>query len=100
MSNDEQMAILGRMVTERKELRAKEATLADEVRNVCKELTNLLGLLHNYEAGPYYSQPLTVSPAMAGLVNTEKITKLVDDLLSVRQELSNLSIRLRQAGVE
>jgi hypothetical protein len=98
MSTDEQMAVLGRMVTERKELKGKEAALADEIARASKELQTVSGLLANYKG--LYSHPLKITPAAAELLNADKVIKLVDDLLSTRAELRDLQARLKQAGIE
>lgn len=98
MSNDEQMAIIGRMVTERKELRAKESALLDEVLKASKGFGSLSGLLENYRE--HYSIPLSIPPAITGLVDSDNLTQLVNELLAVRQEQHDLHQRLKQAGID
>lgn len=93
MSADEQMAVIGRMVVESKQLQQKEAALVDEVSRASKEFQSLSGLLANYKSSGYVAE-MQISDEAARLVNVEKIISLVGELLTTRQELSELKSRL------
>lgn len=96
MSNDEQMAVIGRMVTERKTLRQKEAALADQVARASKVFQSLSGYLANYKGK--YGDKFKVDADMIEFANMERVETLVTELLQTRKELFELEQRLDQVS--
>ena len=98
MTQDEQNAVIGRMVMERKRLREKEVALVDEVARASRELQSVSGLLANY--GQNYSEAFVVPGNAEPFLDAFKLKTLVSDLLATRQELHDLNGRLKQAGID
>lgn len=97
MSNDEQMLVIGQMVTERKELRQKEGALAHQVARASNTFRGLSGLLANYSGGDY-NETFKVEPDMEEIANMEYVMTLVTDLIETRQQLAILQRRLDQVS--
>jgi len=100
MTQEEEQLAIGRMVMGRKALREQVAALAGEVDRATKELQTVAGLLSNYRDRDTYSEPLNLSPGAVELLNVPKLTALVNDLLAVRKELSEVQAQLSQAGID
>lgn len=92
MNNEEEMVAIGRMVTDRKALRQKEAALLDQVARASRAFQSLAGLLANYQ-GPY-SEGFEIRDEMKEFANMERVQSLVNELLITRRELRELQDRL------
>ena len=97
MSTDEQMAVIGRMVTERKELLQKDAVLSSQITKASMAFQSLSGLLANYKGS--YNHPLSIPPGAAEFVDVPKLQELVSELLSTRAQMRELQDQLKQAGI-
>ena len=96
MSNEEQMAVIGHMVTERKALKQREAALADQIARAGKVFQSLSGLMANYAGS--YSLKFTIEPDMKEFANMDRVSTLVDEILETRSELRELQARLDQVS--
>jgi hypothetical protein len=76
----------------------KVAALQSEIARASNQLKSVSGLLANYHT--HYSHPLNILPEAAAFLNAEKLTGLVDDLLSTIGELDRVQSTLRQAGID
>jgi hypothetical protein len=98
MSEDAQMAVIGRMVTERKRLGEKRVALSEEVERIAREFERLGNKLLkiNRLHGP---RDFSLSPEDLALMDSEKITSLLSDLEETEKRLADLSSRLNEAGL-
>jgi hypothetical protein len=97
MSDDEQMAIIGRMVTKSKTLRQKEAALLDQVDSASRVFDAISKSLANYKGNSYASK-FDVEPDMIKFANMDEITMLINELIQTRQDLRELQERLNQVS--
>lgn len=97
MSEDEQMAIIGRMVTQRKVLQQKSVALSVEVARARQAFESLSGILEVYEHS-HHETPLQIRPDIAEFLNVERVESLVKELLDARKELHELQTKLDQVS--
>ncbi|MDQ1611419.1 MAG: hypothetical protein QOG00_1350 [Pyrinomonadaceae bacterium] len=93
MNDDEQMAVIGRMVTERKRLWEKEAALAEEAKRIGEGLKRLGHKVAAFNS-PYSAETGQLTPEQAELLNAEKIVNLINDLTETRARIKEITERL------
>lgn len=96
MSSDEEAAIIGRMVLERKELAKRETVLVEEVKRFSTQFSQVGGFLLNVSSGMEESRKVDDSDAARALLNIDKVNELLSDLDAVRNRLGELKKNLEK----
>lgn len=105
MTQEDQDAVIGRVVREQRDLRAKLAALEVEAQNIGVIFANLGAMLQGDPQGiAFENHP--GPPELMGRplfkqtdINAQKILKLVDDLRETQRALHNIEAKARQLGV-
>jgi len=96
MSTDEEMAVIGRLVIERKEIAQRNAALHEEMHRIA---TGLKGLAEKLTGGNsmFYKPQLT--PDEAALLDAAKLKELLDDKRKVVERYDEIRKTLNHAGI-
>jgi hypothetical protein len=92
MSSDEEMAIIGRMVTERSSLAKRDIVLREEIGRVGKGLEELSRrLVHTYQIAEF-----ELSGDERSMLDAARLSELLTELGSVSQRISELDKKLEK----
>jgi len=95
MSADEEMAIIGRMYTEKGQLAKREVVIGEEVDRIANTLEQLgRRLLH--ARARYAVDELDLSTEEAQALDSGKLSQLLQELSSVRKRSIELNKKLEQ----
>jgi hypothetical protein len=97
MSTHEEMAIIDRMVVERKELEQRGAALGDEVRGIARGLESLALTLEVSDAFDG-NDFLHLTPEQIELLDAAKVTGLLSDVEETGKRYRELRTALQSTG--
>lgn len=106
MTQEDQDAVIGRVVRERRDLQTKAGALEAEAQNIGMMFAQLGQMLRDYpervvfESHPAPAELLGKVPVFKQAdINSQKVLKLVDDLRETRRALQNIEAKARQLGL-
>ena len=100
MSSDEQMASIGRLVTERSEANKQISLLRNEIKLRQVKLNELALHLEHSGDSARVAKSVSVLDGLIGVGGLEELRKLVAEFQSLTTRVSEIGVTLRNAGVE
>ena len=97
MSDDKQMAVIGRMVTERVQLRQREAVLAEKAKRISEGVERVGHKIACLQSP--FNTPTELSQAESELLDAARIARLFSDMTETRARIKDLDEKLKRAGV-
>lgn len=98
MGTDEEMAIIGRMVTERRQLEQRGSALQDEVRRIATGLA-AMGQTLTTNSSIYTKDFLHLTNEHISLLDAPKLTELLKEIETTGERYHDLRVQLHQAGL-
>lgn len=96
MSTDEEMAVIGRMVVERKDLTQRNAVLHAEIHRIGKGLE---ALGKELTSGLTMYATHSLKPEEVALLDAAKLTELLSEKEAIAKRHQEINETLRQAGI-
>ena len=100
MSSDEEMAVIGKLVVEKKDLARRNAALHSEIYKIGERIQKLGAALSGGGTGAsmWWGHELTVDEKDS--LDVEKLDELLEEKAEVVKRLTEVQRLLREAGIE
>ncbi len=100
MSTDEQMAMIGRLMVERKQANQKRALLEHEIKEYAKPLGDLSSCISRLDDTSRIQIALSVCEGLAAKGGIDKLAEAVAEYRALTQKIAEIGVTLRNAGAE
>lgn len=100
MSNEEQQAMIGRLVMERAEANRKRALLDQELKRYPGKLNSLAADLSRTDSHERMAQAINTLDGLIAAGGLDRLKEIVGEYRTLTQQVTDLSQTLRNAGAE